>query len=547
MVQPFPRHSREILFSDQLLSVSVIGNVHSRRWRWNPFDIDHDLVRVDEHLWQRPLRLEAARGLDHSGHYAMRLVLNHNPRRQIKASGSSHSTDICCWNMDIDPFGNLYNNLRFKVHQDGEVLLRYDSSKQTVTLLPSGGQEGNPSWVEPIEAIKSYQLNGFVWDDLDMFNKFQTRRPGRSFQLEPDGNWLLDVPLKRDGGIDFRADGVYQFLISAEFEEDYGFACLNDGQGSLVSGSGFGSSHGTSMHSGCTIKVNLDGLYRFRLVDLQSKPRIEVLAPDGSPVPLLNNRDSISLLGSVFNDSPFDPTVEGRILMPHGDDPSLLSLDLDVGSGQHVVNFAIGSELFLDTMGFGCWLDDPDSSEGSVLRGLAWHGKPQEWNIYFELSQASRLRFSYQLDRDEFSIAVVDGSGRLKPTTALNCLSLVGSFEDPLEAWNPKSPANLMEYVGGGRYQRCVHLKAGITYSYKYVANCSDWHMVFADYELDSYGVDFSGNNPAAGDPSQSLLKRHGQLTTHGNPPALSYTSIHTGPHRFFADVISGAYSVHPL
>ena len=119
MVQPFPRHSREILFSDQLLSVSVIGNVHSRRWRWNPFDIDHDLVRVDEHLWQRPLRLEAARGLDHSGHYAVRLVLNHNPRRQIKASGSSHSTGICCWNMDVDPFGNRYNNIRFKVHQDG--------------------------------------------------------------------------------------------------------------------------------------------------------------------------------------------------------------------------------------------------------------------------------------------------------------------------------------------------------------------------------------------------------------------------------------------
>ena len=102
--------------------MSLIGNVHSRRWRWNPFDIDHGLVRVDEHLWQRPFRLEAAWGLDHSGHHVKRLVLNHNLRRQIKASASSHSTGICFWNMDVDSFGNHYNNLLFKVYQDREVL-----------------------------------------------------------------------------------------------------------------------------------------------------------------------------------------------------------------------------------------------------------------------------------------------------------------------------------------------------------------------------------------------------------------------------------------
>jgi hypothetical protein len=37
--------------------------------------------------------------------------------------------------------------------------------------------------------------------------------------------------------------------------------------------------------------------------------------------------------------------------------------------------------LFLDTMGFGCWLEETDQTEGTSLRGIAWHGKPQEWNI----------------------------------------------------------------------------------------------------------------------------------------------------------------------
>ena len=74
-----------------------------------------------------------------------------------------------------------------------------------------------------------------------------------------------------------------------------------------------------------------------------------------------------------------------------------------------------------------------------------------------------------------------------------------------------------MEYFGGGRNQHFVHLKSGLTCNFNYVANCSYRHLVFADFELDSYVVDFSGCNLAPRDPSHSLLKRHGQLPTHGN------------------------------
>ena len=547
MVQPFPSFDHDHLFAQEVRSVTVIGNVHPRRWRWNPFDADLELHQIDDHTWQRPLRLEACRLPEHSGFYGMRLVLNHNPRRQLKASSHNHGTGICRWHVAEDPHGVNHDNLRFKANGDCEVLIRYDSQQQIVTLLPAAESTGNVAIVEPVERITSYELNGFIWDELDMFEKFQTRRPGRSFKRDPDGAWSLEIPLKQNGGIDFRADGVYQFLISADHEEDFGFACLNDGQGTLVRGSGFGSSHGTSMHSGCTVHAKTDGLYRFRLIDPESHARIEVQAPDGAPVTLLNRRESIQLLGSIHSENSFDPTVPGRNLLPSKEDPNKLSLELEVKGGDHVINFAIGSELFLDTMGFGCWFEDPEEGEGTVLKGMAWHGKPHEWNVLFHLSQSSRLRFSYWLESDEFAIAVIDGPGRLDATPGLRCLSLVGSFDAPLAAWSPKDPANLMEHLGGGRYQRCVHLQAGTSYSYKYVANLSDWQMVFADYELDCYGTMFIGDNPIPSVASQRLLKRYGQLTTHGNPPALTFTPIHSGLHRFFADVISGAYSVEAL
>jgi len=547
MVQFFPRHSRRALFADQVTNVSLIGNVDSRRWRWNPFDSEQELVQVDAHLWQRTLQLQGPQPPEHTGFYAFRLVLNHNPARQLKASSSSHVTDQCVWHVAQDDLGIHYDNIRFKVNYDCELLVRYDSHQRTVSLTSSGKSTNSLPAFEPVERLDSYELNGFIWDELNMFDKFKTRLPGRSFKLDPDGAWSIEVPLKHNGGIDFRADGVYQFLISASGEEDYGFACLNDGRGSLVRGSGFSSSHGSSMHSGCTIRAQEDGLYRFRLLDPQGHARIEVQAPNGSPVPLLNQRSSIQLLGSVHAEAQFDPTVEGRTLMSSSQDPNLLEIELEVNAGDHVVNFGIANELFLDTMGFGCWFDDNDHSEGTVLRGMAWHGKPQEWNIMFHLDQASRLRFTYSLEHDDFSIALVDGPGRLSANDGLRSLSLVGDFEEPLVAWSPKDPANLMVHLGCGRYHRYVNLVAGKTYGYKYVGNLSDWQMVFADYELDGYGLAFTGANPTAGDPSQRNLKRYGQLTTHGNPPALSFTPIHSGPYRFFADVVSGAYSVHPI
>ena len=42
-------------------------------------------------------------------------------------------------------------------------------------------------------------------------------------------------------------------------------------------------------------------------------------------------------------------------------------------------------------------------------------------------------------------------------------------------------------------------------------------------------------------------MQKYGQLTSHGNPPALQYEAQNSGLHEFYADLITGAYSVKYL
>ena len=541
----WPVFASSHLDATEVQTITMIGSVHYRRWRWNPFDSELDMVIMPDGRWQSSLRLEGPRLPEFTAAYSLRLVINHNPRRQLKAVALTEHT----WQLQEFELGDEGHNVNFRIHADQELMFRFDPGSLQLEVLSGAGTES----LEPVTSFSSYELNGFVWDDLDMFNKFKAKLPGRSFVRQGNDLWSLDVPLRHNGGIDFRADGVYQFLISAQGEEDYGFAAINDGKGTLVRGTGFSSSHGTSLHSACTVRVQHDGLYRFLLHDPEGKPRFTVEAvatageaSDRSEDPkLLNSRFNLQLLGTVFGDAPFDPTKPGRQLQPTCHD-GLLELEVDVKAGDHAINFAIDSELFLDTMGFGCWIDLPAPSGSKELHGLAWHGKPQEWNISFHLDQDSRLKVRYDSSKDRFSLSVI-GPGLLRPTTHLRELSLVGSFESPMLPWDPAHPANLMQPIGGGRFERCLKLEAGTTYTYKYVANRSPWILVFADYELDGMGSDFAGRNPEPGNPGHSSLRHYGQLTTHGNPPPLEFTAINTGLHRFFADVVTGAYAVIPL
>ena len=536
-----PSYSSNSLVSDEILTVTIVGNIHRRRWAWNPFDRDLDMIRVDEHIWEFHCPVEGTKLPEISGFYSVRFVINHSPRRVLKAM--KVDSEALSWKLVESEDGRGSYNVNFKVENSQQLTFRLDMKSMSLQLIPSSSNDS----VKAVEDFNSYELNGFVWDSASMFEKFDSRLAGRSFEQVSDDLWTIDVPLLKNGGIDFRADGVYQFLISADQEEDFGFSSINDGQGTLVQGTGFGSSHGTSIHSGCTVRVFEDGLYRFKLHQPLKNPHITVesLGEGIQPPEMLNDRRSFQLLGSIFDSDQFDPTNGHRLMQPTGDG-NTFSLKATVKPGFHVINIAISAELFLDTMGLGCWLDLDGQSSSSSLECVTWHGKPHELNICFELDFESEIDFCFDASTDRLSIKVINGVGRLTPVTELNQLSLVGSFEDPLAPWDPGSPLNQMNPLGGGRFERIVNLKEGVQYNYKYVANRSPWALVFADYELDCNGSDFAGHPVGFGDPSLRTLRRFGRLTSHGNPPALEYTAMHSGPYRFYADLTIGSYSVLP-
>ena len=541
-----PRFAQQHIDSKSIESVSLLGTIHRRRWRWNPFETALDMVRVSDTSWRVCHAVDGPQLPDVNGMYSLRLVLNHSPKRQLKTSLSKKQSGV--FDLIESRDGRSTYNINFRVDVSQLIVFEFDSQSMQLSLTPSAGFDT----FHHIDSFDSFQLNGFPWDSLNMFDKFDPRLKGREFVKQSDDLWTIDVPLLKTGGIDFRADGVYQFLISANHDEDYGFSALNDGQSSLVQGTGFGSSHGSSIHSGCTIQVFDDGDYRFNLHDpLSDKPHFSVIPTPANPSlrkpDVLNDRISFQLLGSIFESNQFDPTDPDRSMKPIAGSHKV-SLRATVKPGFHVVNIGISTELFLDTMGLGCWLDINDGVPSSSLECVTWHGKPHELNICFKLDIESDLEFVFDPETDRLSIQVISSSAQLIPVTSLESMSLVGSFDDTdtLEAWNPESPLNLMNPLQPGCFDRVVPLVAGQTYSYKYVANRSPWALVYADYELDCYGFDFSGSNPDAADPSKRSLKRFGQLTSHGNPPALEFTPTHTGNYRFFVDIVHGGYSVRP-
>jgi hypothetical protein len=534
--------------SSTIESLSLIGNVHRRRWKWNPFDTELEMVQVSSTCWQLSVPVEGTNLPDVSGLYSIRLAVNHSMRNQLKFNPfETKISGALLWPLQQSEDGSGLHNINFKSSVSQVILFKFDTSDMSLRLIPSAGA----ATVEPITSFSSYQLNGFVWDSLNMFEKFDPRLKGRDFERQSDDLWTIDVPLLKNGGIDFRADGVYQFLISADYEEDFGFSSLNDGQGSLVQGTGFGSSHGTSFHSGCTVRVYEDSIYRFSLHNPMSpSPSITVdyaddKRNDGKSPDLLNDRKSYQLLGSIFDQNQFDPTDPAREMHPVAGTP-YVGMVTKVKAGFHVVNIGISSELFLDTMGLGCWLDLENVKSQKSIKCTTWHGKPHELNICFKLDHESMLEFMFDPSTDRLTVDVVEGDATLLPIDTIDALSLVGSFDQPMAAWDPTSKLNIMNPLGPGRFEKVLQLEAGTTYNYKYVANSSPWALVYADYELDCKGYNFSGSNPYSADPSLGSLKHYGQLTSHGNPPALEFTPTHSGCYRFYVDLIIGGYSVLP-
>lgn len=543
----FPIHRSDELFAAGVQSLSVLGTLHHHRWRWNPFDTQNELTWNDAlNCWTRTFFLTPTGGRHGDGVYVFRFVVNHNPRRVLKAD--LDGDQIHGIHLYASEDGRQGGNIAIKVLQPQEIQLRVGASLASFSI-----ETPHPESVQRLIGGRSYELNGFVWDDADMFQKFDETLAGRSFEQVAPGQWQIDVDLRRDGGIDFRHDGVYQFLISSNRDEDQGLSALNasvSGNGSriqLVHGTGFGSSHGLCLHSAPTVRVNANGRYRLTLRVEADATTLEVQSLGIGEIRFLNRLDTLHLMGTVHDHDSFDPTGLHTLMRPGSADGEAdrHSLSCDLQPGTYSINFGLGRELFLDTMALGCWLE---AGPNGQLQGMGWHGKPNESNIGFIVTTAGRVTVTYDRASDRFSLEHEAGAGALQPVDRLAELSLVGGFDAPLVAWDPKDPHNLMQPLGDSRFERMLWLQAGRTYEYKYVANRTDWLLVFADYELDGYGFAYDAPlNPTPFDTTLQQLRQYGHLTTHGNPPALRFVPSQEGWHRFSVDLVTGGYSIQPL
>lgn len=546
----FPIHEKGFIFNEAVSSISILGTIHDHRNRWNPFDVANDLTRsLKPSEWIRWIHLSSKGGRHQDGIYNFRFVINHNPRRLLKLSHwispipTHNEVNVIGAQLSDSSLGRQSRNLTIHVRQDCEACFVVDTISNHLRIECS-----QPGFITPVEKITSVELNGFVWDSLDMFEKFNERYPGREMKALSDVIWEERIPLTVTGGIDFRADGVYQFLLSVNGDEDQGYGAINYSRSDkssidLVQGTGFGSSHGTSYHSALTAKVLNDDTYIFTASLQPGRESLSIRGENGGQAVLVNNNTyGIQLLGDVHPENGFDPTLpQGQMngLDANGEVfEKILSLD----QGSYSINFAIGGELFLDTMGLGCWLE----TSGSKISGIGWHGKPNESNIGFKVQRSGDYLFTYERSTDIFSIEAISALGQhnccLTAVTEIRDISLVGNFQPPLVAWDTAADQNLMTPLGRGRFEKLVELNKEITYQFKFVGNQTNWQIVFADYELDGYGQSYTTNNPDPYNSKLSTLRDCGHLTTHGNPPPIQFTPSLTGSYLFMVDLWSGAY-----
>lgn len=508
-------------------SAQLLGTVNNNRGRWNPFLPENNMAKQGKSYYKE-IQLNANGGRHHDGIYAFRFVTNHNLYQTYKAN-----------HYEVDSIGkpelvnkkqaNEAQNIIIKINEDDIYQFNFNPEKSQYEITPQ------PTYLTQIQSV---ELNGFVWDDENMFQKFDETRPNHEMKQNGDW-WEKTIPLKTTGGIDFRSDGIYQFLFSANHNEDWGFGGYNDGQQNLTGGTGFGSSSGQSKHSAITIQVFADGDYTFRINP--SNYQFEVIPPEGVSRPqFLNNIASFQILGTFYPNNQFDPTLSEHDLQNNGN--NIWTKVIELESGIYAANIGISGELFLDTMALGAWLA---SDQPHQIIGKNWHGKPNEPNIFFEIKNTGEYQFNYDADRDQFSLMSLDDNP-VKPLAKIESLQLVGDFNEPLVAWTPTNVANNMKKLPNNTFQKEVKLEGNQTYNYKYTANNWDWLWVFADYELDGYGDNFLSLNP---DPLHSELedlKIYGQLTTHADPPTLKFTPPTSDCYTFIANLETGAYSVQP-
>ncbi len=480
-------------------SAQLVGTVHDTRAAWNPFNQANDLRRLADGTYAVDLTLRANGGRNHDGIYAIRFNTNHE-LRQVFKRGHAAGTLV------TGPGASFAGNIVFRVPTDGVYRVSFDPAAAHYRITPPVVEQ---------ERIDSMQVNGFVHDGEGLVEAYDGRRtrpaelwdewvPDHELTRGPDGSWSIDLPLSVRGG--HEKNGVYQFLLSANHNADWGFGGIIGQPGRLAGGNGYSSRVGHIEETAIVWHVSRTGTYR--LTAWPEDYRFTVNPPVASFQSL-----AFQVNGDVVS-NPWNPASPDHDMTPNPDGTwhKVLHLSKDGGTGRrglYTMNFSIDGDWALDSIGFGgTW-------------GKTWHSDPQEWNLLFRVPADGAYQVSLDPARGTFRI-----DPPVEAVTQVESLQICGDFEsfsaDGQGGWNPLDPIHDMQAGVNGNFTKDLRLNAGRTYTYKFSANWSAWGWSLADYPYDG----------------------ERRLAPHGSPPPLRFKSPRDGIFRFTANTESGKYSV---
>ena len=480
-------------------SAQLVGTVHDTRTAWNPFAEANDMHAEKDGSFIRELDLRTDGGRNRDGIYAMRFFTNRE-LRQVYKRGTETGRLITATQ------AAFAGNIIFRVPANGTYLVRFNPSAASYEITPPVIEQ---------QKIESMQLNGFVHDGEGVVEAFDGRRTrpaelwdewvaAHELTRHDDGSWSIDLLLTTRGG--HQKNGIYQSLLSANHNGDWGFSAIINQPGRLAGGNGYNSRVGHIEESALVFRVVRDGTYRMTVWPDQYRFTID------PPVEFFPGA-TYQVNGDVVPDA-WTPDAPSHAMEISAQGLWQKGLELRqnggaAGSGLYTMNFSIDGNWSLDSIGFGGeW-------------GKTWHSAPQEWNILFRVPADGTYRVTLDPVRGEFSV-----DPPVKPITRIESLQICGDFEsfstDGQNGWNPLDPIHDMQADAKGVFFKDIRLAGGRTYSYKFSANRSAWGWSLADYPYDG----------------------ERRLAPHGNVDPIRFASPRDGIYRFIADTQSGDYSV---
>jgi len=481
-------------------TAQLVGTVRNERWCWNPFWDGNNMAPDPAGGFTSILPLSKTGGRNQDGIYAIRFFTDQKLRNVYKKSKEPGK-------LITGPESAFAGNILFRVPETGDYRIHFDPKTASYSITPP---------VERLIRIDSMQINGFVHDKEggnECFDGRRTRPAEKwdewlpSHELAPgkDNSWVIKLPLSATGG--HERNGVYQCLLSANNNSDWGYSAILGKPGKLAGGNGYDSRVGHIEETALVFRVKQDAEYTLTVYPDQY--RFEITPP----VEFFQHME-FQVDGDVVPD-PWNPEAPSHDMRQEKDGLWHKTLTLSRnggtnGNGLYTMNFSIDGNWALDSIGYGGkW-------------GSTWHSDPQEWNLLFRVPADGAYNVTLDPVNGTFAF-----NPPVEPITTVESLQIAGNFEafaaDGKEGWNPLLPMHDMETKDKQIFTKDLRLTAGMVYNYKYTANRAGWAWSLVDYPYDGYR----------------------RLAPHGNPPPLRFECPRDGDYRFTADLRTGEYNVY--